>query len=132
MNQDLANLYISQTGTLLCLDVPEKAEFGIDINCWVVGNMFKGIKLIPLGLHLIYMKYVLPSPSEGLTFSLEGGHRFSFFINITKTALVVVKRWNPQTETFFDEIDEEEAERYCIGVKNFDFDKYLGTFVSRA
>jgi hypothetical protein len=59
MNQEVANHYISHTGTILCLDVPEKTEFGIDNNCWVVGNMFKGIKLIPLGLHLVYMKYVL-------------------------------------------------------------------------
>jgi hypothetical protein len=57
---------------------------------------------------------------------LEGGARISFFINITKTDLVVVKRWNPYTETFYDNLDEEEVERYAIGVRNFDFDKNLG------
>lgn len=35
------------------LDAPEHLEFGIDNITWQVGNKFKGIKLIPLGTHII-------------------------------------------------------------------------------
>lgn len=71
---------------------------------------------------LIIISNLLPY----LLFSLEGGMRTSFFINITKTNLVVVKKWDAYNETFFDSIDEEEAYRYTLGVQRFDFDQYLG------
>lgn len=42
-----------QMGVLLLLDSPEFLEFGIDNITWQVGTKFKGIKLIPLGTHII-------------------------------------------------------------------------------
>jgi A1 cistron-splicing factor AAR2 len=115
MNQEIANKCISHIGVFLCLDVPEKVEFGIDNNCWVVGNLFKGIKLIPLGLHYISL-------------CVDGGTKFGFFINFSKENLVIVKRWNPATETFFEELEQDEIDRYALGVSRFDFDQYLGAY----
>jgi hypothetical protein len=43
----------AQCGTLLCLDVPEGVQFGLDGHLWTVGPRFKGIKLIPPGSHFI-------------------------------------------------------------------------------
>lgn len=40
-------------GILLLLDAPAGLEFGIDNISWQVGSKFKGIKLIPLGTHVI-------------------------------------------------------------------------------
>lgn len=40
-------------GVLLLLDAPAQLEFGIDNITWQVGSKFKGIKLIPLGTHII-------------------------------------------------------------------------------
>lgn len=42
-----------QMGVLLLLDAPAQLEFGIDNISWQVGSKFKGIKLIPLGTHII-------------------------------------------------------------------------------
>jgi hypothetical protein len=43
--------------TLLCLDVPETTEFGIDYGSWSIGPKFKGVKLIPPGVHYVYYRY---------------------------------------------------------------------------
>jgi len=48
----------SKYATILCLNVPQGTEFGIDKNCWTVGPKFKGIKLIPPGLHFVFYWYV--------------------------------------------------------------------------
>ena len=40
-------------GVLLFLDAPLHLQFGIDNITWTVGDKFKGIKLIPLGTHII-------------------------------------------------------------------------------
>lgn len=40
-------------GVLLMLDAPSGLEFGIDNISWKIGSKFKGVKLIPLGTHII-------------------------------------------------------------------------------
>lgn len=44
---------------LVLLDVPEGTEIGMDYNCWNVGPRFKGIKMIPSGLHFVYYRLVV-------------------------------------------------------------------------
>lgn len=46
-------------GVILCLDAPTDAtlEFGIDTNSWTTGAQFKGIKLIPPGIHYVFYRY---------------------------------------------------------------------------
>lgn len=41
---------------ILCLDVPEGTDIGIDYFEWKTGPNFKGIKLIPFGIHFFYYK----------------------------------------------------------------------------
>ena len=41
---------------LAFLGVPEGTEFGIDYNCWRVGHKFKGVKMIPPGIHFVYYR----------------------------------------------------------------------------
>lgn len=138
MNQDQANTMINKSGTLLCLDVPEGTEFGIDCYSCQVGPLFQGIKLIPYGTHLIFFRYVyfiflskflipssVPNPHGG-----EGASRISFFATFSPKEQVIVKKWCPKEEDFFleSEMDQDEVERYKLGVKNFDFDKGLGPY----
>ncbi len=40
------------------LDVPEGTEFGIDYHRWHVGPRFKGVKMIPPGLHYFHFSVV--------------------------------------------------------------------------
>lgn len=54
MNQDIANQLFEVGAFILFLDAPPNLEFGIDYNAWTIGPLFKGVKLIPPGLHFIY------------------------------------------------------------------------------
>ena len=45
---------------LIILDMPVGTEFGIDYNSWHVGPKFKGVKMIPPGLHFVYYRFVPP------------------------------------------------------------------------
>lgn len=54
MNQEDARRLLLEGGTLLVLDVPEGTNFGIDLKSWETGERFKGVKMIPPGLHFVY------------------------------------------------------------------------------
>ena len=41
---------------LFLLDVPLNTEIGVDMNSWHTGPNFKGIKMIPPGVHFIYWR----------------------------------------------------------------------------
>jgi A1 cistron-splicing factor AAR2 len=57
IDQDQANALYEQGAILLLLDTPANTEFGIDCHVWRVGDRFKGIKLIPPGVHCFYFRY---------------------------------------------------------------------------
>lgn len=52
----MAKKLFEEGAFLVLLDVPEKVEFGIDYNCWNVGPLFKGVKMIPPGLHFVFYR----------------------------------------------------------------------------
>lgn len=58
MDQETANVLFDKGAILLFLDPPENLEFGIDFNAWSTGPLFKGVKLIPPGIHFVYYRYV--------------------------------------------------------------------------
>lgn len=39
---------------LIIVGIPSGTEFGIDLISYKIGNMFRGIKMIPPGLHFVY------------------------------------------------------------------------------
>jgi A1 cistron-splicing factor AAR2 len=45
---------LRHTATVVCLDVPEGTELGLDLHCWTTGPRFKGVKLVPPGPHALY------------------------------------------------------------------------------
>jgi len=52
------SLRLFQEGaTFVFLDVPPGTEIGIDMESWNTGEKFKGIKMIPPGLHFVYFRY---------------------------------------------------------------------------
>eukprot|EP01064_Diplonema_japonicum_P028393 TRINITY_DN4349_c7_g1_i1.p1 TRINITY_DN4349_c7_g1~~TRINITY_DN4349_c7_g1_i1.p1 ORF type:complete len:354 (+),score=71.91 TRINITY_DN4349_c7_g1_i1:56-1063(+) len=106
-------------GTILVLDFPVKGHFGVDLKSWTTGERFKGVKMLPMGPHLI-------------TYCLEGeggvgGAVCSFFINIAKKGEVFVYKWDVDTETLI-EIDELEREGYENGVRSMAFDQSLAPY----
>jgi len=56
INQDIAQILLTQGATLVFLDVPVGTNIGIDIKSWTIGNNFKGIKMIPPGIHFIHYR----------------------------------------------------------------------------
>ncbi|CAO3676457.1 unnamed protein product [Umbelopsis vinacea] len=119
MDQETANVLFNKGGILLFLDAPENLEFGIDYNAWNTGPLFKGVKLIPPGLHFVFYsstsKEGVPGMRTGFFRFFEGGE-------------VVVKKWSNQTEDILDdsEMDIEQIEAYTKDIKSFD--KNLGAY----
>eukprot|EP01114_Cavostelium_apophysatum_P014427 TRINITY_DN3745_c0_g1_i6.p1 TRINITY_DN3745_c0_g1~~TRINITY_DN3745_c0_g1_i6.p1 ORF type:complete len:380 (+),score=57.02 TRINITY_DN3745_c0_g1_i6:82-1140(+) len=106
--------------SLLCLDVPERTELGIDLYVFHCGPKFKGIKLIPPGLHFVYFS---GQGNQGG----QGAPRTGFFLYL-KSGQTEVRRWNPQTEDFQSDMLEEETQRFAEGVQRFEFDTFLGPY----
>lgn len=105
------------TGTLLLLSPPKKMNFGIDLSEWTIGDKFLGIKLIPLGVHII-------------TFSLENekyNQKQFFFISIKKEKLNIIRKWSEEYQ-FFIPLNEEDDKNFSIGLNNFDFEENLGEY----
>lgn len=104
-------------GVLLLLDCPNGLEFGIDNMSWKIGNKFKGIKLIPLGTHII--AYSLQSENHLF--------KISRFVLLTKEERIKVYRWNERFCQFI-EVRGEEADNYRNGVEQYYFDAHLGPY----
>ena len=56
MDQTTAKKLFEVGATLVMLDVPIGTEIGIDVNSWNSGEKFKGIKMIPPGIHFVYWR----------------------------------------------------------------------------
>ncbi|RNA16957.1 AAR2 -like protein [Brachionus plicatilis] len=113
-----ANKLFEAGGIFLFFDVPQNSEFGIDYNCWKTGENFKGVKMIPPGIHFIYFSV---SDKYG-----NIGIRSGFFHDF-KVKQVIAKKWNQQSETMEDYIMSEDQ------IQNFqqrkqEFDKFLGAY----
>ena len=78
--------------------------------------------MIPIGVHFVHYRPRSRVQEASNSFSPSAG----FFISIS-TAETIVKRWDITTEQLCD-IDGEETARYAIGVRNMDFDRFLGPY----
>lgn len=104
-------------GVMLMLDSPEGLEFGIDNITWKIGSKFKGVKMIPLGTHII--AYSLRSENHMF--------KMSQFLLFREEQRILVYRWNDEVSSFL-EVRGEEGDGYREGVKHFHFDSYLGPY----
>ncbi|XP_059096369.1 uncharacterized protein LOC131890931 isoform X2 [Tigriopus californicus] len=116
MDPEVARRLFHEGGTLLWLDMPVGAEFGCDMTTWNTAQKFKGVKMIPPGMHYFYWSSV----------SKEGhvSPRTGFFHDFRK-AEVLAKRFNPLTETIED-ITGDELERMKLDLRNLD--PHLGAY----
>jgi len=103
------------------LDVPAGTEWGLDRKIWTIGDQFKGMKMVPPGLHL-------------MTWSAGHDHRTGMFLLLSQGE-VVVHRWDASLESFSEaasvgdgSISEEEKERYASGFRNFEFDSQTAPY----
>ena len=56
MDPSVAKNLFDEGATLIFTGVPKGTEFGIDYNVWTVDYKFKGIKMIPPGVHFVYYR----------------------------------------------------------------------------
>ncbi|KAI8364489.1 A1 cistron-splicing factor [Choanephora cucurbitarum] len=119
MDQELANKLFDVGAFLLFLDAPPNLEFGVDYIAWTVGPLFKGIKLIPPGLHFVYFSSTNKEGTSGI--------RTGFF-HFFESQEIVVREWNPQIEDLRDEteLDPKQVERLRINIR--DFDRNMGPY----
>uniref|UniRef100_A0A6B2L7F2 AAR2 splicing factor homolog n=1 Tax=Arcella intermedia TaxID=1963864 RepID=A0A6B2L7F2_9EUKA len=121
MNQDVANRVVGEWATLLMRGAPLGLHLGIDNNEWIIDVNFKGLKLIPPGIHFIY--YGLSPPHGG-----QRNPRKSFWVKLDLRQ-VEIQDWDPLTEQFeITKETPEQVERLVLGVRNFDFDRHLGAY----
>ena len=107
MDPEVAKRLHADGATLIVLDVPEGTEFGIDYFSWNVGPRFKGVKMIPPGLHFIYYSAV---NTGGQT-----APRTGMFLH-SKRQDILVMRWDAATEDVVEiATNEEEKEKYRQG-----------------
>lgn len=105
-------------GIFLFFDFPLNSEFGIDYTCWRTAENFKGVKMIPPGIHYIYYSC---SDKYG-QLSLRNG----FFVDF-RVKQIVAKKWNKQKECVEDyELSEEQRDNFSRSKR--EFDKFLGAY----
>ena len=56
LDPDIARRLFEVGANLFLLEVPINTEIGVDMNSWNTGPKFKGIKMIPPGVHFIYWR----------------------------------------------------------------------------
>jgi len=119
MDPDIAQVLFKNGATLVLLDVPLGTEFGVDYNTWTTDVNFKGIKMIPPGLHFIYYSSVGKlndvSPRTG-------------FFHIFQKKEVLIKKWDNLNEDFVDVVLNVDVDEELIEKQKQDYDRFLGAY----
>lgn len=119
MDQTLANNLFEAGAIFLLLDMPQYTQFGIDYNCWRTGPNFKGVKMIPPGMHFIYYNVADKHGNLGL--------RNGFFHNF-KQGEILAKKWNIQNEAIDTDYKFDAAELERFESNKQELDRFLGAY----
>lgn len=110
---------LTQGATLVFLDVPPGTEFGLDMSTNVVGDKFRGVKLIPAGLHFVHYSAV----SKAGTAAPRTG-----FFHYFEKGEMLVKKWDKAAEDVSPEpVSQEEVERLRSNLRG-DLDEFLAVY----
>ena len=77
-------------GCLLLIDCPLEMRFGIDFSEWQITANFKGLKLIPLGIHYIIFSF------KSEKYLIKKG----LFLNFTKDKKNITLKHNKDIDFF--------------------------------
>lgn len=101
---------------LVILDVPPGVEFGIDCITYETGHKFKGLSMVPAGLHFIYH-------GSGM------GDRQGFFVMIENN-VVVVKSWDSSQEEILPRhnLSEESLSSLHSALARGELNTFLGPY----
>ena len=118
MGNDEAVRRFKSGACVLVLDFPVEMEFGIDVRSWTVGPKFKGLKMVPAGIHLLYW-----DAGHGMT----QGMWFH-----ARPSQVLIMRWDESIEDFAPTespgLPAEHLERLVAAVRRYEFDSGLAAY----
>lgn len=118
MDQQTALKLFEKGGVFVFLNVPEGTVFGIDMKSWNTGEKFRGVKMIPPGVHYIF--YSAANDSGDVA------PRTGFFHNFRPSEMLV-KKWDEKLEGMSEEpVSEEEIVRLKDNIKSLD--GFLGPY----
>ncbi|XP_066149921.1 protein AAR2 homolog [Euwallacea fornicatus] len=118
IDQSTAQRLFREGAFLVFLDVPEGTEFGIDLKSWNTGQKFRGVKMIPPGLHFIFYSSV---SNMG-----DVAPRSGFIHNFKKNE-IVVKKWDKLNEGMhLESVSESEVVGLKENIKALD--QFLGPY----
>ncbi|XP_007237712.1 protein AAR2 homolog isoform X2 [Astyanax mexicanus] len=122
MDPEVALGLFEEGATLVLLGVPEGTELGIDYKSWQVGPRFRGVKMIPPGMHFLHYSSVSSESSGG-----EVGPRKGLFLFLKPRELLLA-HWDKQEEDldFSDSENPEDVARVKAGLR--ELDSYLGAY----
>ncbi|XP_032512725.2 protein AAR2 homolog [Danaus plexippus] len=119
MDQETAKKLLVEGGTFIFLGVPQETQFGIDMQCWNTDEDFRGIKMIPPGLH--YVHYAAVNKDTGDVSPRSG------FMHYFDKKEFLVKMWDKHLEDISrEEISEESIQRLRENLLNID--KHLAPY----
>lgn len=120
MDPDVARRLFEEGATLVLLGVPRGTELGIDCKSWQVGPRFRGVKMIPPGLHFLHYSSV-NSPSCGT----EIGPKTGLFLTL-KPREILLANWDAKEEDLDFSKNEDEISRIRTSLQ--ELDPYLGPY----
>ncbi|XP_036390126.1 protein AAR2 homolog [Megalops cyprinoides] len=121
MDPETARGLFEEGATLVLLGVPEGTELGMDYKSWQVGPRFRGLKMIPPGLHFLHYS------SCNVNRGGEMGPKTGLFLFLQPRE-VQLARWNEKEEDldFSPSQNQEEVDRVKAGLQ--DLDPFLGPY----
>lgn len=105
--------------TMLLFDVPSGIQLCLDGQPFLIGEKFKGVKMIPPGMHHL----AIDRPEIPVLATV------SYFVHFERSE-IWIRKWDPVEETLKEMEDSEQEERLRLGIQNFDFDKNLAPYDS--
>ncbi|KAK7884191.1 hypothetical protein WMY93_027314 [Mugilogobius chulae] len=122
MDPDVARNLFAEGATLVLLGVPRGTELGIDCKTWQVGPKFRGVKMIPPGLHFLHYSSV-NSPSCGT----EIGPKTGLFLKL-KPREILLANWDAKEEDLDFSASKNEEEVSKIRANLQELDPHLGPY----
>lgn len=119
MDPDVALRLFEEGATLVLLGVPQGTELGIDCKSWQVGPRFRGVKMIPPGLHFLHYC------SSG--YGGQIGPKTGLFLSL-KPREIILANWDAKEEDLDFSASKNEEELSRIRASLRELDPYLGPY----
>ncbi|XP_019395313.1 PREDICTED: protein AAR2 homolog [Crocodylus porosus] len=120
MEAEEARRLFAEGAAVVVLGVPEGTQLGVDYKTWSVGPRFRGIKMIPPGVHFFHYSSV-DRRDPGAS-----GPRTGFFLSLRRRDLRVL-HWDPAAEQVdLSPAPAEQSE--AIRANLLEMDPFLGPY----